>query len=112
MNSGVENETSLCGRESRDGIQVQFGDFRYLFHQPGDSQQQVFNRIQVCSRMAAITLEQPESADFPDQGSRVFIGKRSHPEAHVAENLDVNPSETERERSPPQRREPPRPERR
>src|SRR5512143_211820 len=87
----------LCIRKDNNRIQVEFTDFWNLFDEAGDAQQHVLNCFDVDSRLTAVTGEESMAFDLMDHNSCIVVGEGSHPELHIAENLDVNAAEIEGE---------------
>ena len=71
--------------------------------QPRHAQQQLAQRVEVRRRMAAIALQQRQARESVQELVGVAVGQRRDAEPHVAEDLDVDAAQAERDQRAEQR---------
>src|SRR5579884_1839965 len=96
-NPCIDDAATLSGREREDWIEIELDDLVNLFHQARNAEEHLFKSGNVCGRMTAVALKQPVPADLADHLLGIAIRQWCDPETDVAEDLDVDPAEPERD---------------
>ena len=94
----VDRDRAVLLREHR--VEIDLGDLREVGHQLRDPLDHAGERVLVDARPAAHAAQHLGRADPVDHRARVVAGRRREPERHVAQDLDEDPAEAERDDGP------------